>query len=1181
MGFTKSKAMNKKYFIFTPLLFLLMNGFSQTPNNEREEVQVVYVLGNVDEIISDTSLLANIQENLKTEAVPASVVFSGMHTPIDSLSTLLSTLQYYLAGYPVNVYAVPGEGDWKKGMESINAIPNLLKKAFGKDRFEGLEDGCPLRKVTLNATTDMLLVDSQWVLMDWDRVTNINAYCDIKTKTDFYTELEHEIVKSQGKTVIIAMHHPIVSYGKYGGDFNVGINPQKINNKHYSELSKRLLTIAQQYSNILFLGAHESSTQFIQKNNVPVVITGAPGNSGRIVPNKNLIQGFTAPAYSKLIEYKDGSWDLQFCVSGQPPYSAPLFNADELMVQPDYQEYTQPEYVYKSIYSDEELKHSEFYKKLWGNHYREDYKTPIKLKVALLDTLLGGLKPVRKGGGHQTNSLRLETVDGKEYVMRNAKKSALRFIQYFVFKTKYLNPDVAETYFVKLLQDYWTTANPYASLTMADLSDAISVYHANPHIYYIPKQKALGIYNSSYGDQIYFIEERLADGHTEEASLGNAEKMESTSDVYEKLRHKEKVKIDEERYIRTRLFDNIIGDFDRHSDQWRWVYQKLEDGTRYYQPVPRDRDQAFSSFDGFILRTLTTLTPMLRFMQVYKGTYKNIKWFNDAGDEVDRVMLRNDTPDDWQQQADYIKENLTEAVIDEAFKNFPAEVNREKIQEIKQAMLERISKINEQAERMYRNIHKQVIITGTDKEDWFVITRLPGGTTNIKGYRIKDGKKDAIFWDFTYNKKITKEIWIYGLDDNDIFEEIGNENKPIQIKIIGGRNHDTYRVVSSKNMRIFDQKSKPNTFETKVHKTLSDDYDLNTYNVMKSKKISGRVFPLLGYNPDDGLAFGVSYTFMENGLRTNPFTQKHMVKGLYYSATDGLWFDYKGEIANFWNSINFGLEAGFHSPNYTNNFFGLGNETPNFDDHFTIDYNRVRMEEQYISPSLIYRGFQGSVLKAGLRYRHTEIEKHGDRYINTAMVDSQVFDGLDFLSAEVSYTFSNADDGAWPEQGIGFGADAGYTRNLVQNVGFAFLKPEVNINFRLIPAGSITYAGKLHGEHLFGNNFEFYQASVLGASNGLRGYRQQRFSGKSSFYHNSDIRWRLGNLNNGILPVVMGVYAGFDYGRVWMPGEDSSVWHSSPGGGLLFNLAGFTTAHFDYFTSNEGSRFSFGFSLRF
>src|SRR4051812_27780909 len=46
-------------------------------------------------------------------------------------------------------------------------------------------------------------------------------------------------------------------------------------------------------------------------------------------------------------------------------------------------------------------------RKLWGDHYRKEWTTPVNVKKITLDTVFGGLKPVEKGGGRQTKNLRL------------------------------------------------------------------------------------------------------------------------------------------------------------------------------------------------------------------------------------------------------------------------------------------------------------------------------------------------------------------------------------------------------------------------------------------------------------------------------------------------------------------------------------------------------------------------------------------------------------------------------------------------------------------------------------------------------------------------------------------------------------------------------------------------------
>ena len=115
-------------------------------------------------------------------------------------------------------------------------------------------------------------------------------------------------------------------------------------------------------------------------------------------------------------------------------------------------------------------------------------------------------------------------------------------------------------------------------------------------------------------------------------------------------------------------------------------------------------------------------------------------------------------------------------------------------------------------EAYYKYMMKYQIIKGTQKDDWFDIDRLPNGQTKVTAYRIKKGKKKGVFHQKTYKKSETKEIWIYGLDDDDTFVVSGTGNDLIQIRIIGGHNNDTYNITNGKKIKIFDHQSKKNTF---------------------------------------------------------------------------------------------------------------------------------------------------------------------------------------------------------------------------------------------------------------------------------------------------------------------------------------------------------------------------------
>src|SRR5690606_5274983 len=109
-----------------------------------------------------------------------------------------------------------------------------------------------------------------------------------------------------------------------------------------------------------------------------------------------------------------------------------------------------------SVYSPEEVHKGKLYESLWGTHYRDVYGTLVEAQTVLLDTLYGGLSPVRKGGGHQSKSLRLQTANGDEYVMRAVKKSATRFLQAVAFKDRYVGDEFSGTYSEALLLDFYT-----------------------------------------------------------------------------------------------------------------------------------------------------------------------------------------------------------------------------------------------------------------------------------------------------------------------------------------------------------------------------------------------------------------------------------------------------------------------------------------------------------------------------------------------------------------------------------------------------------------------------------------------------------------------------------------------------------------------------------------------------
>jgi len=1105
---------------------------------------------------------------------------------------------------------IPGNHDWySDGIKGLKRQENYIEDALGKHTFIP-ENGCPIEKVDISEDIVLIVIDSEWYLANWNNNPNINDDCEIKTRNKFFEELEGEIKKARGKTTLIAVHHPMFTNGSHGGQYSFknsmsplpvlgtlknvirktsGVATVDIQNKRYNEFRKRLITLSQQNDKVLFVSGHDHNLQYILQDNLPQIISGS---GSKLSATRNVGKGqfsYATPGFARLDVFEDGSSYVKFFSSDDKKvvFETQVFSEDKKSESAT--PYGTPLYKEEqaSVYKVEETTKSNFYKKLWGNRYREYYSKKVNAKTVDLDTLFGGVLPVRKGGGHQSKSLRLVDKQGREYVMRALRKSAVQYLQAVAFKDQYIEGQFNDTYTEGLLLDVFTGAHPYAPFAIGTLSDAVGIYHTNPKLYYVPKQKALGSYNDEFGNELYMIEERADSGHGDKASFGFSNTLISTDDLLKKLTNDESNVLDEASYIRARLFDMLIGDWDRHEDQWRWAEFK-DKGKTIYRPVPRDRDQAFSIMaDGALLNFATKAVPALRLMQSFDDDLKNVKWFNLEPYPLDVALINNSDKAVWNNQVDYIVKNLTDDVIDKAFLNFPTEVSDGTLETIKKKLIARRSNLQKISDAYCNHINKYVVVKGTNKDDWFEIERLTNGNTKVVGYRIKKGEKADVFHERIYNSKDTKEIWIYGLDDDDVFKITGKGERPIKIRLIGGQNKDTYDIVNGKRVKIYEYKSKENEFLTNVgSKKLTDDYEVNVYDYKKLKNSSNQLIPTLGANPDDGFKIGIANTFNNYGFERNPFSSQHIFNASYYFATNGFELGYKGEFANVLGKMNFSTEVKYTSPNYAMNFFGYGNETsnPEADENdgldVDMDYNRVKIRIFKISPSLIWKGQLGASFKIGFSYEANEIEETQGRFINQFIGDNEDVSNS-FISGDLVYSFENYDNKAFPTLGMKTSLQAGYKSNIDNSNEFSYIISQLGIDYKLVSNGQLVFATNLLGHINFGNGYEFYQAASIGADNGLRGYRNQRFTGKNAFVQSTDLRFNVRKIKTGLLPLNIGFYGGFDYGRIWLDNDSSRRWNTSIGGGVFANAANMMTLNLSAFYSDDGLRLAFKMGFGF
>lgn len=1107
---------------------------------------------------------------------------------------------------------IPGNHDWYNGIEGLQEQEKFVSEYLNDKKAFLPRKSCGIERLKINNDVVMIVIDSQWFLEDWNDYPTINDDCEIKTKEAFFDEIKSLLNKHQNQTILLTIHHPLFSNSSHGGQvqswrknlypvgnvplpivgsvFNffrstIGI-PQDIQSKPYSELANRIKTLIADRTNIIVVSGHEHNLQYTEQGNIKQIISGAGSKTDEaraVYPNDFSVGKL---GYAVLDIYKDQSARVDFYVNEKAEEQHVFGKKILHSTITEQKEYPSefPKTITTSIYSDEMTKKSKFYDFLFGKKYRNYYSTKIEVPVLQIDTLFGGLTPLRAGGGMQSNSLRLVDKDGKEYAMRSLKKSTSRFIQNTLHPNQFVGDLYENTGASDFLYDFYTSSNQYYGFVVGNLAKSIGVFHTQPQLFYVPKQNALGKYNQDFGNELYMIEERPMGEHSDAENFGGADNIISTTDLFLNLQKNEKSKIDEQAYIRARLFDMLIGDWDRHQDQWRW--SEFQDGKeKLYKPIPRDRDQAFARYDGALLSLLLKI-PATRHIQHFDKEVKNknFKWLNKSGYPLDMALISNANEQDWLNQATYIQENLTDEAIDNAFASLPEILQDETAEEVKNNLKNRRNQLQNWASKQYKNLQKTVIITGTDKKERFEIIRLPQGKTQIKTFRIKKDSEELVH-EKTYSKELTNEIWIYGLDDEDVFQVNGESDKYIKIRLIGGQNNDLYQIENGKKILVYDYKTKKNRLETdsKTKIRLTDNYDINNYDYKKPKYNIPFLLPNAGFNPDDGVWLGAKYSYQINRFIQDPFSQKHSISALYAFATNGVEAKYNGIFANVRGIWDLHLNARFTSPSFSVNYFGAGNTTENLDDDLGMDFNRVRMQSFGFAPSLVRNGRYGTTIEAKIGVENIKIEKTENRIMSIPdVLNPNVFDDIFFAKTSLEYAYNNYDNTSFPTMGFTFSVNASWTINLEETKrNFPALEAYLGFTRKITRNGKLTFGTIFKTKAIFGNDFEFYQGASIGGNNGLRGYRNERFLGKTSYTQSSDVRLVLGSHNKGLIPVKYGIMTGYDYGRVWLKDENSNRWHQSYGGGFWLGAAELLSINVNFFHSEDGNRITAGLGFNF
>jgi hypothetical protein len=771
------------------------------------------------------------------------------------------------------------------------------------------------------------------------------------------------------------------------------------------------------------------------------------------------------------------------------------------------------------------------YQALWGRHYRAEWATPVTVPVINLDTTAGGLTPVRLGGGRQTKTLHLVNDKGKSYVLRSVVKD---------FSSEL--PDIYGGSFVEsIARDQTSIAHPYAALTVPKMIKAAGIYHTNPKIVFVPYSNRLGVYNINFGNTLCLFEER-PDGNQEDASnFGNSKNVVATDDLFENLSRDHKHQVDQLSFVRARLFDMFAGDWGRHEDQWRWATFEEEERT-VYKPIPRDRDQLYTKFDGGML-AIALKAAGLGHLESFNHTITNVPEFNFPARHLDRKLTNKATRQQWLDIAKDLQQSLTDPIIEEAIRKLPPEVFPISGNEIIDKLKSRRNHLPEFAEKYYNYLASKIDITGTIEKDLFEVEHSDEGATSVKIFGFnKDGVESKPYYYRTFFPKETDEIRLYGLDEADIFKLQGGNKNKITVRIIPGPGADSINEVSvskgKTNTYIYDTEGSGFQTSGKVH--ISNDSLMNVYHY-RIEQLGKH-----GFTMKPGNRLGIGYRIRKEKWGKRPFGVEHSLIGYYTITRNGLALEYRTILPQLIGRWNFEVGARAEFP-FVVHFFGVGNNTVR-----THDTNRFyRMSIHELNAGFAINRLIDSTHFIEVRpfYQTIKIKNEEDKFIGKESgIPPDQMARKYFAGAEAAYQFRKTNHLKAPTRGIHFFAGAGYTYN-TKISGRSFARYASSLAFYFPVLHNFSLAVRAGGATINGKA-EFYQLNRLGGNENLRGHLRERFYGKTIFYNNNELRWLL-PIRSYFFNGTIGLLGFVDNGRVWHPGETSDKWHTGYGPGIV------------------------------
>lgn len=1220
--------MHRKFLTVLIFLFLFINTNAQTQVTEKKETDSLearlVLIGDAGSLVEGRPSVLNSMKKYFPFDNKTAVVFLGdnlydyglpdeTYQRYAAIRAALDSQINLVRGSAARAIMIPGNHDWANG--KAEGWENVVRQQQYVDQFSSYnfefvpKDGCPGPvEVKISKDVVMVVMDSQWWLHLEDK-PGVESDCPFKTEEEVINELKEIMNKNFDKLVILAMHHPFKSNGPHGGyytfkqhvfpftDLNKNLyiplpvigsvypitrsvfgSKQDIKHPAYQNLINKVMPAIKNYPNVVFVSGHEHNLQHIKDSSYNYIVSGSGCKTNRVSPGRKAEFAKEDLGFATLDIYKSKKVQLSFYSVDEnkkdslfQDYTANILDFSKLPPI-EKQDTVTAEYVYKDYVivpaSSQYKRVNGLQKIINGSNYRKEWSEPVQLKVFNINKEKGGFKIEGLGGGNQTKSLKLKDKKGDEWSLRTIDKDPEKAI-----------PEAFRNSFASaIIQDMISAGHPYAPAVTHYLAAAADIIEPIREFYYVPDDPSLGYYRPFFANKVCMLERK-------DPNMQDDNK--STFKIIEKIREENDHTIDQNKVLDARLLDMLIGDWDRHFDQWRWATEDTGRGKTYY-PMPKDRDQAFFKSNGLLVTFVRRFMP---FLKGFTTKMDELTELNMVAKDFDRLFLNGIDRPTWDSITVAFINKMTDEKIRQAIKQFPPEIYALRGKKIEDKVIRRRDQLRERSMQYYVSLAKIVTITASNQDEKIEVAGDKKGNVVLTMFSYDRIKKDSSF--ITYHRvfkpRETHEVRVYGFNGQDRFIVDSTLSTRMKFRFIGGKGNDTFIVKSGVRVYAYDVTTEQNSLQgsNRTKNEFSSSYDVNRYE-LRGHKYNQSSFPkvTMGYNVDDGFLLGGGAYFKRYKFRREPFANEHRLTTLFALTRKGFQAKYNGVFNQLINKTDLLLNVKLNNPGI-NNFYGIGNETKSTlgKRFYMVRYKTFESEVLFNSAKFgrklnLYAG--PTFLHYWNRYENNE--KLVLRDPKTIGLDSaEVYSKHTYVGGKAGINLVNLNNLMIPTSGIIWTNLLNYQKGISSGTDNTVLKFETDMTVYAstkIPA-RVTGVIKMGYGKIFTDSAKYFQTLALGQNNNLRGFRKNRFSGDELAYGSLEFRIKLFDSKSYFLPGPVGIIVFDDIGRVWQKGEHSKKWHNSYGGGIYFIPFNTTIVSATVGRSEDGNVFNISIGTKF